>query len=63
MILGSKLAQQAEKKKEYMNEYQMMQFDFMHSLPSVDELKDQLHKCILAIKMNDVRVFVNAKDF
>ncbi|MBL3728644.1 hypothetical protein JIN86_03365 [Lysinibacillus sp. HST-98] len=46
-----------------MNEYQMMQFDFMHSLPLVDELKDQLHKCILATKMNDVRAFVNAKDF
>lgn len=46
-----------------MNEYQMMQFDFMQSLPLVDELKDQLHKCILAIKMNDVRAFVNAKDF
>ncbi|MEA0563498.1 helix-turn-helix domain-containing protein [Lysinibacillus irui] len=62
MSLGNELALQAEKKKEYMNEYQVMLFDFMHSLPLQDELKDQLHKCILATKMNDVRDFVNAKD-
>ncbi|MEA0565686.1 hypothetical protein [Lysinibacillus irui] len=45
-----------------MNEYQVMLYDFMHSLPLQDELKDQLHKCILATKMNDIRDFVNAKD-
>lgn len=44
-----------------MNEYQVMLYDFMHSLPLQDKLKDQLHKCILATKMNDVREFVNAK--
>jgi len=62
MSLGNELALQAEKKKEYMNEYQVMLYDFMHSLPLQDDLKDQLHKCILATKMNDVRDFVNAKD-
>jgi len=62
MSLGNELALQAEKKKEYMNEYQVMLYDFMHSLPLVDDLKDQLHKCILATKMNDIRDFVNAKD-
>ncbi|WP_369354256.1 helix-turn-helix domain-containing protein [Lysinibacillus capsici] len=62
MSLGNELAFQAEKKKEYMNEYQVMLYDFMHSLPLQDELKDQLHKCILATKMNDIRDFVNAKD-
>ncbi|SPT98815.1 conserved phage protein [Lysinibacillus capsici] len=62
MSLGNELALQAEKKKEYMNEYQVMLFDFMHSLPMRDDLKDQLHKCILATKMNDIRDFVNAKD-
>ncbi|MFJ6264255.1 helix-turn-helix domain-containing protein [Lysinibacillus xylanilyticus] len=62
MSLGNELAFQAEKKKEYMNEYQVMLFDFMHSLPICDDLKDQLHKCILATKMNDIRDFVNAKD-
>ncbi len=51
-----------EAHKEYMNEYQVMLFDFMHSLPLRDELKDQLHKCILATKMNDIRDFVYAKD-
>ncbi|WP_324728638.1 helix-turn-helix domain-containing protein [Lysinibacillus fusiformis] len=39
-----------EARKEYMNEYQVMLFDFMYSLPLQDELKDQLHKCILATK-------------
>ncbi|MDP1415194.1 helix-turn-helix domain-containing protein [Lysinibacillus capsici] len=62
MSLGNELALQAEKKKAYMNEYQVMLFDFMHSLPMRDDLKDQLHKCILATKMNDIRDFVNAKD-
>lgn len=62
MSLGNELALQAKKKKEYMNEYQVMLYDFMHSLSLVDELKDQLHKCILATKMNDVRDFINAKD-
>ncbi|MED3796137.1 helix-turn-helix domain-containing protein [Lysinibacillus capsici] len=62
MILSNELALQAEKKKEYMNEYQVMLYDFMHSLPLQDELKDQLYKCILATKMNNVRDFVNAKD-
>ncbi|MEA0553787.1 helix-turn-helix domain-containing protein [Lysinibacillus irui] len=62
MSLGNELALQAEKKKEYMNEYQVMLYDFMHSLPLADELKDQLHKCILATKMNDVCDFVKAKD-
>ncbi len=51
-----------EAHKEYMNEYQVMLFDFMHSLPLRDDLKDQLHKCILATEMNDIRDFVNAKD-
>jgi len=51
-----------EAHKEYMNEYQVMLFDFMHSLPMRDDLKDQLHKCILATKMNDIRDFVYAKD-
>ncbi|MFE3573689.1 helix-turn-helix domain-containing protein [Lysinibacillus sp. NPDC059133] len=48
--------------KKWMNEYQVMLFDFMHSLPIRDDLKDQLHKCILATEMNDIRDFVNAKD-
>lgn len=62
MSLGNELALQDEKKKEYMNEYQVILFDLMHSLPLCDDLKDQLHKCILATKMNDIRDFVNAKD-
>ncbi|KMN39299.1 MULTISPECIES: hypothetical protein [Lysinibacillus] len=60
--MANELALQAEKKKAYMNEYQVMLHDFMHSMPIQDELKDQLHKCILATKMNDIRDFGNVKD-
>lgn len=56
------LALQAEKKKEYMNEWQVILFDFMHSLPMKDELKDQLHKVVLATQINNMREFVRAKD-
>ncbi|WP_255505280.1 helix-turn-helix domain-containing protein [Lysinibacillus sphaericus] len=38
MNLENELALQAEKKKEYMNEYQVMLFDFMNSLPLTDNL-------------------------
>ena len=60
--LADELALQAEKKKEYMNEYQQMLFDFLHSLPMQDALKDELHKIVLCTEMNGIRDFVNAKD-
>ncbi|MCL1701190.1 helix-turn-helix domain-containing protein [Lysinibacillus sp. Bpr_S20] len=62
MSLENELALQAEKKKEYMNEYQVMLFDFMHSLPLRDDLKDQLHKCILATQIDTVQAFHTAKN-
>jgi len=40
-----------EAAKEYMNEYQVMLIDFMHSLPLADNLKDELHKVVLAIQV------------
>lgn len=60
--VGDELALQAEKKKEYMNEWQVTLFDFMHSLPMKDELKDQLHKVVLSSQIDDARDFVRAKD-
>lgn len=48
--------------KEYMNEYQVMLFDFMHSLPMQDELKDELHKLVLAAELNNVSDFIRAKN-
>ena len=60
--LENELALQAEKKKEYMNEYQQMLFDFMHSLPLADSLKDELHKVVLAVQVNSVEGFVKAKN-
>jgi len=45
-----------------MSEYQEMLFDFMNSLPMKDELKDQLHKAVLATDLNDVSDFIKAKN-
>ncbi|MEY9975703.1 helix-turn-helix domain-containing protein [Lysinibacillus sp. RC79] len=60
--LENELALQAEKKKEYMNEYQVMLFDFMNSLPLADNLKDELHKCVMASQVNSVDEFIKAKN-
>ncbi|MFY0521431.1 helix-turn-helix domain-containing protein [Lysinibacillus sp. UGB7] len=48
--------------KEYMNEYQVMLFDFMNSLPLADNLKDQLFKCVMASQVNSVDEFIKAKN-
>ena len=62
MCLENELALQAEKKKEYMNEYQQMLFDFMHSLPLADSLKDELHKVVLAVQVQNAPDFIKAKN-
>jgi len=62
MSLGNELALQAEKKTEYMNEYQVMLFDFMNSLPLADNLKDELHKVVLAAKVQNAPDFIKAKN-
>ncbi len=62
MSLGNDLALQAEKKKEYMNEYQVMLFDFMNSLPLADNLKDELHKVVLATQVHNAPDFIKAKN-
>lgn len=62
MSLENELALQAEMKKEYMNEYQVMLFDFMHSLPLAETLKDELHKCVMASQIENVSDFVKAKN-
>jgi len=51
-----------EAHKEYMNEYQQMLFDFMNSLPLADNLKDELHKVVLASQVNSVDEFIKAKN-
>lgn len=60
--VSEELALQAEVKKEFMNEYQTMLFDFLHSLPMRDDLKGQLHKVVLASEIDCPRGFVRAKD-
>ncbi|MFJ5768165.1 helix-turn-helix domain-containing protein [Lysinibacillus sp. NPDC093210] len=62
MSLGNELALQAEKKTEYMNEYQVMLFDFMNSLPLADNLKDELHKFVLAAQVQNAPDFIKAKN-
>ncbi|MEK5334373.1 helix-turn-helix domain-containing protein [Lysinibacillus sp. FSL W8-0992] len=62
MSLGNELALQAEKKTEYMNEYQVMLFDFMNCLPLADNLKDELHKVVLAAQVQNVPDFIKAKN-
>ena len=48
--------------KEYMNEYQVMLFDFMNSLPLADNLKDELHKVVLATQVQNAPAFIKAKN-
>lgn len=59
---AEQLASESEKKKEFMNEWQINLYDLFHSLPIKDELKDQLHNVVLASGVNDFKSFVNAKD-
>ncbi|MGC7929830.1 helix-turn-helix domain-containing protein [Lysinibacillus sp. VIII_CA] len=51
-----------EARKEYMNEYQVMLFDFMNSLPLADNLKDELHKVVLAAQVQNTPDFIKAKN-
>ncbi|WP_375199630.1 helix-turn-helix domain-containing protein [Lysinibacillus sp. RS11] len=48
--------------KEFMNEYQQMLFDFMHSLPIPDKFKDDLHKVVLASNVSNIQEFILAKN-
>ncbi|WP_281486993.1 helix-turn-helix domain-containing protein [Lysinibacillus sphaericus] len=51
-----------EAHQEYMNEYQVMLFDFMNSLPLADNLKDELHKVVLATQVQNAPDFIKAKN-
>lgn len=48
--------------KEFMNDYQVMLFDFMHSLPLPDNFKDDLHKVVLASNVSNIQEFILAKN-
>ncbi len=47
---------------EFMNEYQQMLFEFMHSLPIPDNFKDDLHKVVLASNVSNIQEFILAKN-
>jgi len=51
-----------EECKEYMNEYQQILYDFMHSLPIPDNFKDDLHKVVLASNVSSIQELIKAKD-
>jgi predicted transcriptional regulator len=51
-----------EAHKEWMNEYQVMLFDFMNSLPLADNLKDELHKVVMAAQVQNAPDFIKAKN-
>lgn len=48
--------------KEYMNEWQVMLYDFMHSMPFTDRFKDELHKLVLASEIDSMQAFHKAKN-
>ncbi|MGY4793932.1 helix-turn-helix domain-containing protein [Lysinibacillus fusiformis] len=48
--------------KEFMNEYQQILFDFMHSLPISDNFKDDLHKVVLASNVSNIQEFILTKN-
>lgn len=51
-----------EGNKEYMNEYQKMLYDFMHSLPLPDRFREELHKVVLASNISNIQEFIMAKN-
>ncbi|MGE7091199.1 helix-turn-helix domain-containing protein [Lysinibacillus sp. NPDC048646] len=48
--------------KEFMNEYQVMLYDFMHSLPLPNNFKDELYKVVLASNVSSIQEFIKAKN-
>lgn len=48
--------------KEFMNEYQVMLYEFMHSLPLPDNFKDELHKVVLVSNVSNIQEFIMAKN-
>ncbi|MDM5229906.1 helix-turn-helix domain-containing protein [Lysinibacillus pakistanensis] len=48
--------------KEFMNDYQVMLYDFMYLLPLPDNFKDDLHKVVLASNVSSIQEFIKAKN-
>ncbi|MCL1696545.1 helix-turn-helix domain-containing protein [Lysinibacillus sp. BPa_S21] len=48
--------------KEFMKDYQVMLYEFMHSLPIPDNFKDDLHKVVLASNVSNIQEFILAKN-
>lgn len=61
-VAYSRAHAEIEGRKAYMNEYQQMLYDFMHSLPLPDNFKDELHKVVLVSNVNSIQEFIAAKN-
>lgn len=61
-VAYSRAHAEMEGRKVYMNEYQQLLFDFMHSLPLPDNFKDELHKVVLVSNVNGIQEFISAKN-
>lgn len=48
--------------KEFMNEYQVMLYDFLNGLPVQNSLKGELYKTVLASNITDIKEFIKAKN-
>lgn len=48
--------------KEFMNEYQIMLYDFLNDLPVQDSIKGELYKAVLASNVADFKDFIKAKN-
>lgn len=51
-----------EAAKEYMNDWQVMLYDFLSDLPLVQAVRDDLGKLVLASEINSVQAFHKAKN-
>ena len=61
-VAYNKVHAEKEACKEFMNDYQVMLYDFMYSLPLPDNFKDDLHKVVLASNVSSIQEFIKAKN-
>lgn len=48
--------------KEFMNEYQIMLYDFLNSLPVNESIQSEMYKAVLASNVTDIKEFIKAKN-
>lgn len=48
--------------KEFMNEYQIMLYDFLNSLPVNESIQSEMYKAVLASNVTNIKEFIKAKN-